>query len=167
MKTKFQLKSQKLESCAFPHEREKLIKITLSEEKKSAKNDKFFYQWRILFSTVLFTDDYFYWRLIFTDEYSYRQFFHKQEHLVFSNLKIPLVNIFDFIFDQNFLRLNLARDQCFFIHLMFSDSQAKKLIGKMWRIILPMIKFFTDYFFLPKFYDDFFSSDRVLVTVTA
>ena len=101
METKFQLKSQKLESCAFPHEREKLIKITLSEEKKSAKNDEFFYQWRILLSTVLFTDDYVYWRLTFTNEYSHRQFFNKQEHLVFCNLKINLVYIFDFMLDQN------------------------------------------------------------------
>ena len=42
---------------------------------------------------------FFYRRLIFTDEYFYRHFFHKQEHLIFSNLKIPLVYLFDFKFD--------------------------------------------------------------------
>ena len=45
---------------------------------------------------------------------------------------------------------------------MFSDSQAKEFVGKKWGIILPVTKFFTDYFFLPtKFYADFFSSDKV------
>ena len=33
---------------------------------------------------------------------------------------------------------------CFLIQLMFSDSQAKKLVGKKWRIILPVTKFCTD-----------------------
>ena len=41
----------------------------------------------------------FYRRLIFTDEHSYRHLFYKREHLVFSNLKIPLVYLFDFKFD--------------------------------------------------------------------
>ena len=41
----------------------------------------------------------FYRRLIFTDEYSYRHFFYKQEHLVFSNLKILLAYLFDFKFE--------------------------------------------------------------------
>ena len=39
---------------------------------------------------------FFYRRLISTDEYSYRYFFYKREHLVFSNLKIHLVYLFDF-----------------------------------------------------------------------
>ena len=30
------------------------------------------------------------------------------------------------------------------IQLMFSDSQEKKIVGKKWRIILPLTKFFTD-----------------------
>ena len=30
---------------------------------------------------------------------------------------------------------------------MFSDSQAKEFVGKKWRIILPVTKFFTDDFF--------------------
>ena len=30
---------------------------------------------------------------------------------------------------------------------MFSDSQAKKIVRKMWRIILLVTKFFTDDFF--------------------
>ena len=46
-----------------------------------------------------FANYYFYKRLIYTEEYSYRHFFHKREHLVFSNLKIPLVYLFDFKFD--------------------------------------------------------------------
>ena len=66
---------------------------TLPKEKKSAKNDEFFC--RMFF----FTDDCFYRRLIFTDEYFYRHFFYKREQLVFSNLKIPLVYLFDFKFD--------------------------------------------------------------------
>ena len=49
--------------------------------------------------TNFFADDYFYRRLIFIDEYSYRHFFNKREHLVFSNLKIPLVYLFDFKFN--------------------------------------------------------------------
>ena len=48
-------------------------------------------------TTIIFTDDYFYRRLIFADKYSYRHY--KREHLVFSNLKIPLVYLFDFKFD--------------------------------------------------------------------
>ena len=32
----------------------------------------------------------------------------------------------------------------FLIQLMFSDSPAKKFVGKKWRIILPVTKFFTD-----------------------
>ena len=50
----------------------------LSEEKTSAKNDKFLCQWQIFLPTICFTDDYFYQRLIFTDEYSYQHFFYKQ-----------------------------------------------------------------------------------------
>ena len=67
---------------------------------------KFGKKWRIFLPVTnffadyfFFTDDYFYGRLIFTYEYSYRHFFYKQEHLVFSNLKIPLVYLFDFKFD--------------------------------------------------------------------
>ena len=59
-----------------------------------------FCQWRILLPTIFFfTKDYFYRRLIFTDEYSYRHFFYKREHLVFSYLKISLVYLFHFKFD--------------------------------------------------------------------
>ena len=66
---------------------------TLSEEKNSAKNVELFCQSRK-------SDDYFYQRLIFTDKYSYRLFFFcKREHLVFANLKIPLVYLFDWKFD--------------------------------------------------------------------
>ena len=53
-----------------------------------------------------FSDNYFYRRLILIDEYSYDIFFYKREHLVFCNLKIPLVYLFYFKFDQNFLKLN-------------------------------------------------------------
>ena len=49
--------------------------------------------------TNFFCRLFFYGRLIFTNEYSYRHFFYKREHLVFSNLKIPLVYLFDFKFD--------------------------------------------------------------------
>ena len=51
------------------------------------------------FADRFFTDDYFYLWLIFTDEYSYRQLFYKREHLLFFNLKIPLVYLFEFKFD--------------------------------------------------------------------
>ena len=54
------------------------------------------------FAVYFLTDDYFYQQLIFTDEYSYRHFFTKENHLVFSNLKIPLVYLFDFQFILNF-----------------------------------------------------------------
>ena len=50
------------------------------------------------FADYFFTDDYFYERLIFTDEYSYQHFFYKEENLVFSILKIPLVYLFNFKF---------------------------------------------------------------------
>ena len=60
---------------------------TLWEPKKLTKNHEFF------------CDDYFYRRLIFTDKYSYPHIFYKREHLVFSNLKIPLVYMSDFKFD--------------------------------------------------------------------
>ena len=36
--------------------------------------------------------------IIFTDEYSYRQLFYKREHLLFFNLKMPLVYLFEFKF---------------------------------------------------------------------
>ena len=55
--------------------------------KQAGKNDEFF------------DEDYFYRLLIFTDEYSYRHFFYKREHLLFSSLKIPLFYLFDFQFD--------------------------------------------------------------------
>ena len=43
------------------------------------------------FADYFFIVDYFYRRLNLTDEYSYGHlFFYKREHLVFSNLKIPL-----------------------------------------------------------------------------
>ena len=57
------------------------------------------------FSDFFFTDYYilttiiFYRRLIFTEEYSYQHFFYKRGHLVFSNLKISLVYLFDFKFN--------------------------------------------------------------------
>ena len=55
------------------------------------------------FADYFFIVDYFYRRLNLTDEYSYGYlFFYKREHLVFSNLKIPLVCLFDFEFDQHF-----------------------------------------------------------------
>ena len=41
-----------------------------------------------------FADYFFYRRVIFTDEYSKILFFHKRQHLVFSNLKISLVYLF-------------------------------------------------------------------------
>ena len=34
----------------------------------------------------------------FTDDYFYEHFFYKEENLVFSNLKIPLVYLFNFKF---------------------------------------------------------------------
>ena len=49
--------------------------------------------------TNSFADYLFYRRLIFSDEYSYRYFFYKRERLVFSNLKITLVYLFDFKFN--------------------------------------------------------------------
>ena len=53
-------------------------------------NDEFF-----LPSTFLPT-------IIFTDKYFYRHIFTKKEQLVFSNLKIPLVYLFNFKFDLTF-----------------------------------------------------------------
>ena len=44
-----------------------------------------------------FFADYFFYRRIF--EYSYWNYFYKEEHLVFSNLKITLIYLFDFKFD--------------------------------------------------------------------
>ena len=44
---------------------------------------------------------------------------------------------------------------------MFSDSQVKRIIGKKWRIILPVTKLFTDDFFTDEIYADFISSDKV------
>ena len=64
---------------------------TLSEEKKSAKNEEF-----VLPVTNFFADYFFYRRLIFINEYSYRHFFYKREHFAFSNLKIPLAYLFHF-----------------------------------------------------------------------
>ena len=40
---------------------------------------------------------------------------------------------------------------------MFSDSQAKKIVGKKWRIILP-----ATIFLQTKFYADFFSFHKVI-----
>ena len=34
----------------------------------------------------------------------------------------------------------------FSIQLMFSDSQAKKFVGKKWRITLPVATFYADFF---------------------
>ena len=49
---------------------------------------------------------------------------------------------------------------------MFSDSQAKKFVGKKSQTIFPVTKFFTDgFFFLTKFYVNFFSSDKVFAKV--
>ena len=48
------------------------------------------------FADYFFTDEILCRRLIFTKEYSYRHFFYKREHLVFSNLKIALVYLYDF-----------------------------------------------------------------------
>ena len=45
---------------------------------------------------------------------------------------------------------------------MFSDSQAKKFVGKKWRIILPLTKLSTDDFFYQRnFMPTFVSSDKV------
>ena len=55
---------------------------TLLEERNSAKNNEFL-PVTSFFVDYSFNDDCFYRRLIFTEEYSYRQFFCKQEHLVF------------------------------------------------------------------------------------
>ena len=75
---------------------------TLSEEKKSAKNDEFFCQWQIFLPTVFF-----YRRLFLPTINFYRKIFlptlfYKREHLVFSNLKIPLVYLFQQIFQRCF-----------------------------------------------------------------
>ena len=52
----------------------------------------------------------------------------------------------------------------FLIQLMFSDSEAKKLFGKKWRIILLVTKFFTEYFFYwQNFMKTFFLQIRLLV----
>ena len=41
-------------------------------------------------------------------------------------------------------------------------KKAKKFVGKKWRIILPVLKFFTNDFLLPtKFYANLFSCDKV------
>ena len=56
----------------------------------------------IFLPNIFFIDDYFYPRLIFTNKLSYDIFFYKREHFVFSNLKIPLVYLFDFKFDKTF-----------------------------------------------------------------
>ena len=64
---------------------------TLSEEKKSAKNDEFFFYRRLFLPTINF------YRKIFLPT-----LFYKREHLVFSNLKIPLVYLFQQIFQRCF-----------------------------------------------------------------
>ena len=51
------------------------------------------------FADYFLPDNYFYRRLIFTEEYSHQYFFYKQEHLVFSNFKIPLFYLFESKFD--------------------------------------------------------------------
>ena len=57
------------------------------------KNWRTFLPMTSFFAIYFFTDNYFY-RQIFLPIY-----FYKKEHLVFSNLKIPLVYLFDFKFD--------------------------------------------------------------------
>ena len=66
-----------------------MLVSTLSEEKKSVKS--YFFATFLPVSKFLPT-------IFFTDEYSYQNFFHKREHLVFSNLKILLAYLLDFKF---------------------------------------------------------------------
>ena len=55
-----------------------LLKVYLIGRKKVGN------KWRILLPVTNF-----FATIFFTDEYSYRYFFNKLEHLLFSNLKIP------------------------------------------------------------------------------
>ena len=51
---------------------------------------------------------------------------------------------------------------------MFWDSQAKKFVGKKWRIISPVKKFFThDCFYRRNFMATFFSSNKVFWKTSA
>ena len=51
--------------------------------------------------------------------------------------------------------------------LMFLDSLAKKYVGKKWRIIFPVTKFFADFFSTDEILCRLFSSDKVLFQLTA
>ena len=62
--------------------------VSLSAQKKSAKNNAL--------RTFFFTDEILCRQLVFTDEYS---FYRHRGNIVFSNLKLPLVYLFDFGFD--------------------------------------------------------------------
>ena len=64
-------------------------------------SDEFFYKLFYVLPTIIV-----YVRIIFTFEYSYRHSFYKREHLVFSNLKIPLVYLFYFKSDLKMLKPN-------------------------------------------------------------
>ena len=64
---------------------------SLPYRKKSRQKMTNFFANDEFFCRLFFYRLFFYRRLIFTDEYSYRHFFYKREHLLFSNLKIPLV----------------------------------------------------------------------------
>ena len=64
------------DSAAVLTKHKQKVKVYTSlEEKKLAKNDNFFCQWRILLPTIFFNDDYFYRQLIFTNKYSCQHFF--------------------------------------------------------------------------------------------
>ena len=60
-------------------------------KKKSRQKKTNFFASDAFFAEYFFTDYLFYQRLIFNDEYSYQHLFYKRKHLVFSNLKIPLI----------------------------------------------------------------------------
>ena len=98
---------------------------------------KFGKKWRtFLPMTNFFADYFFYWRLIFTDEYS-TFLLQKKTFSIFQLKNIPI--LFDFKFERPRQEIHVS-----LIQLMFSDSQAKKFVGKRWRIILPVTKFFID-----------------------
>ena len=70
--------------------------VSLSAQKKSAKNNAFFASDESFCQLFFFTDEILCRQLVFTDECS---FYRHRGKLVFSNLKIPLVYLFDFRFD--------------------------------------------------------------------
>ena len=79
-----------------------------------------------------FADYFFYRRVIFTDEYSKILFFHKRQHLVFSNLKISLVYLFYWALKliKTFKLVNQCKRLMFFNSINVFRQPGKKIRSK-------------------------------------